>query len=121
MANKKTSYDIELAWELMDDIERAVWGTALALHIEDDDGGLGAADAAITRLRAVAELRADRPEPEYEAAIAGFHMEYEEFATWYGVAYRIRHHKSPAGREPPTSEQTKAAYERYAMGRSDFY
>jgi hypothetical protein len=118
---KKTSYEIELAWELMNSIEQAAWGTTLALHVEDEDGGLEAADAAVTRLRAVAELRSRRPEPEYEAAIAGFYMEYEEFAVWYSVAYRIRHHKSPAGYEPPTPEQTKAAYERYAMSRNDFY
>ena len=121
MANKKTSYDIELAWELMSNIERAVWGTTLTLHVEDDDGGLGAADAAVVRLREVADLRSPRPEPEYEAARAGFYMEYEEFAVWYGVAYRIRHYKSRARWVLPTPEQTKAAYERYAMSRNDFY
>lgn len=118
---KKTSYEVELAWELMNNIEQAVWGTTLALHVEDDDGGLGAADAAVVRLREVTDLRSRRPEPEYEAARADFHMEFEEFSVWYRVAYRIRHHKSPTGYELPTPEQTKAAYERYAMSRNDFY
>lgn len=117
---KKAPYKIELAWGAMSDLERALWGTTLALHLQDEDGGIEAADAAVARLRIVTESRSRLPEPEDEAAMAGFHMEYEEFSAWYSVAYRVRH-CSPDKCELPTAEQTRAAYERYAWGRCEYY
>lgn len=113
--------DPELAWEMMSNIEKAVWGTTLALHAGDEDAGQGAADAALVKLRDMAGLRSRHPEPEYEAAKANIPMEYEEFAVWYSVAYRIWHDKSAGGAEPPTSDETKGAYGRYQMCRCDFY
>jgi hypothetical protein len=111
---------IELTWCSMTPMEKALWGTAVALNSQDTDGGLAAADAAITKLRSFAGVRSHRPEPEYEAARANVYMEYEEFATWYAVEFRIRHtfdrdHRSPS------PDEVKAAYERYARGRYDFY
>ncbi len=111
---------IELTWCSMTPMEKALWGTAVALNSQDTDGGLAAADAAITKLRSFAGVRSHRPEPEYEAARANVYVEYEEFATWYAVEFRIRHtfdrdHRSPS------PDEVKAAYERYARGRCDFY
>lgn len=109
-------YLIELSWQFMTPMERALWTTTLALRSTDDDAGLGAADAAVLRLRAIAEIRSRRIEPEYEAAIAAVHMEFEDFAVWYPLEYRIRHRFDRDYKEL-TSSGIEAAYKRYATSR----
>lgn len=113
-------YEMEIIWSLMTPMEQSLWGTVLALHIGDEDGGLDTADAAVTRLRELADVRSHQPEPEYEAARANCFMELSEFSAWYPIAYRIRH---PSGREyrVPSEVEVKEAYERYARCRCDYY
>lgn len=117
---KTSTVASEYAWALMTSMEQALYGTMLALHAEQIDGGLEAADAAIAKLRTVAGVRSRLPEPEYEAARSGLNIEYEEFAIWYPIQYRIRH-GFDQGYKPPTSEQTKEAFERFNFSRCDFY
>ena len=97
-------YEIELNWQFMRPVEQAVWGTLLALHLHDDDGGLGAADAGLLRLRSLSVTRARRPEPEEEAAHLNIHMDFEEFVGWYPIAYKMMHkrEKGLSGTEPTT-------------------
>lgn len=112
--------DIEIAWELMTPMESALWGTALALHAADADGGLGAADEVLARLRHLAGIRSRRPNPEDEAAASNVYLTYDEFAPWYTVAYRIRGCHESAYR-PPTRDQVAEAYKRYSFSRGSFY
>lgn len=120
MTDDTTPFLSELAWELMTPMEQAVWGTSVALNAQDSDGGLGAADAAIVKLRSVSGVRSRRPEPEIEAARVGDYIEFEDFAIWYLIEYRNRHCSDP-DYVPPTQEQTKGAYERFFKGRDGFY
>lgn len=113
-------WELELAWGLMTPMEQALYGTTFALHGMSVEGGLAAADAVITKLRAVSGQRSRLPEPEYEAARAGLNIEYEEFAVWYPVQYRIRHGRE-RGYKPRTPEETQEAYRRYGFGCSDYY
>jgi len=119
MVNKDI-FEIELSWEFMTPMEKALWITTLALHSRDPDAGMGAADAAVTRLRSVAEVRSHRPEPDEEAARAGIQMEFDEFAVWYPLEYRIRHRFDRNYKElnPGTIRE---AYDRYARNRVDLY
>jgi hypothetical protein len=109
-------YERYVVWELMNPIERALWGTVLALHINEPDGGLKTADAAVEKLRSTGEIRSHRPEPEYEAARAGFDIEFEAFAAWYPVECLIRHGAEPNYRSP-TFKEIEEAYDRFQMGR----
>jgi hypothetical protein len=86
-------------------------GTTFALHGMSVEGGLAAADAVITKLRAISGQRSRLPEPEYEAARAGLNIEYDEFAVCYSVQYRIRHGRE-RGYKPRTPEETQEAYQR---------
>ena len=112
-------YEIELEWELMTPMEGALWGTTLALHATDADAGIAAANAALTKLRQIADARPERPEPEYEAAQLNVYISKEDFFPWYKVAHKIRY-----GREqdyqPVTLEQVSKAYEHYQFSRADF-
>lgn len=110
----------ELTWEFMTSMEQALYGAVLASHLDDFDGGLVAADAAITKLRDVAGERSRLPEPEDEAARAGFYIGYEAFANWYPIQHEIRHGREP-GYQSPTTEQIQKAYESYEQSRNDFY
>lgn len=113
-------YEIELNWQFMQPMEQSVWATMLAMHGQDADGGLSAADAGVMRLRSIALTRARRPEPEREAARLNIYMEFEEFAGWYPVAYRMMHMRE-RGYSDPSLEQVKVAYDIYARGRTDYY
>lgn len=110
----------ELAWEFMTPMEQALYGAVLASHLDDFDSGLVAADAAIAKLREAGGERSRLPEPEEEAARAGFHIGHEAFANWYPVQHEIRHGHEP-GYQPPTQEHIQMAYERYEHSRNDFY
>src|SRR5215469_16366881 len=46
----------------MTPMESALWGTALALHAADVDGGLAFADTLVSKLRKLAGVRSHRPE-----------------------------------------------------------
>lgn len=116
----KNMFDVETAWELMLPMEQALWATTLAIHSNDLDAGLGAADAAVTRLRSMADIRSRRPEPEYELAQSNTYVEFEEFSVWYPLEYRMRHRRDRDYKEP-TAEQIRGAFERYGLSRSDFY
>ncbi|MFC5742887.1 hypothetical protein [Dyella tabacisoli] len=116
----KDIYEVLVSWQFMPPMEQSVWATTYVLHAEESDGGVGAADAAVLRLRSVNMTRSFRPEPEYEAARANLHMEAEEFAGWYPIAYRMRHGREPSYREP-SGQQISEAYERYGRGLCDYY
>jgi hypothetical protein len=101
-------------------MEQSVWATTFALHDRDPDGGVDAADAAVLRMRSIGLTRSFQPEPEYEAARANLHIEPDEFASWYLIAYRMRHGCKPNYREP-SAELIREAYERYNRGLCDYY
>lgn len=109
-----------MAWELMTPMEKSLWGIVLASHLNDVKGGLEIADAAIESLRSAGVTRSHRPEPEYEAAIAGFHIDFETFVPWYRTECLIRRGKKP-GYRPPTTKQIEEAYERFERGKCDYY
>jgi hypothetical protein len=113
-------YERYMAWEMMTSMEKALWGTVLALHLSDADSGLKVADAAIEKLRSIGVARSHRPEPEVELARAGFHVELDTFAAWYRVEHQIRHRRQPLY-QPPTTKQIEEAFERYERGRCDYY
>jgi hypothetical protein len=111
----------QLVWMLMNDMERAVWATAFVLGENAGLDGEQSADSAVERLRSLNGVgRSTRPEPEYEAAHAGFHIEWIDFDVWYRIELLIRH-----GNEPcfhlPTDYESAEAYERFQRGRGDFY
>ena len=111
----------ELVWLLMNDMERAVWATAFVLGENSGLDGAQSADHAVERLRSLNGVgRSTRPEPEYEAARAGFHIERTDFDVWYRTALLIRHGNEPYFHQP-TDDECAEAYERFQWGRSDFY
>lgn len=112
--------EIELGWYLMTPMEQSLWGLSMALHNQDQDAGLGAADTALARLRSVTDARSRRPEPESEAARSNIVIPFEQFAAWYPVAYRLRHRLDRDYQEP-SDEQIRTAYERYDRGLCDYY
>jgi hypothetical protein len=109
-----------MAWELMTPMEKSLWGTILAGHLDDIKSGLEIADAAIESLRSFGVTRSHRPEPEYEAAIAGARIEFETFVPWYRTEHLIRRGRKP-GYRPPTAKQVEEAYERFERGKTDYY
>ena len=119
MASKDV-YEIELTWQFMAPMEQSVWATTLALRALEADGGVSAADAGVLRLRSLGVTRAHRPEPEHEVARSNVYIEFDEFAGWYPVAYRLMHGKE-RGYQEPNDEQVKNAYEAYARSRTDYY
>ena len=84
------------------------------------DGGVDAADAAVLKMRSIGLTRSFQPEPENEAARVNLHIEPDEFAGWYPIAYRMRHGHKPHYEEP-SAEQIRDAYERYNRGLCDYY
>lgn len=112
--------EIEIVWELMTPMESALWGTTIALHMADADGGLAAADAALIKFRLLYELGSRRSNPEVEAAASNVYLTYDEFAPWYTVAHRIHCRREPAYK-PPTRDQVDEAYKRYSLSRDSFY
>lgn len=119
MADKDV-YEVLVSWQFMPPMEQAIWATTLALHAQEPDGGVGEADASVLRLRSIGLTRSFQPEPEFEAARANLHIEYDEFIGWYPIAYRMRHGRE-RGYETPSIEQIKDAYERYGRGLCDYY
>lgn len=109
-----------LPWSSLSERERAVWGAVFAQRTGDAAAGVRAADAAVRELRALSLDAETGQDPEYEAARAGFQWEFEEFAPWYRVAWRLRHGHRRTYREP-TLDDIRAAYDRFQQGRSDFY
>jgi len=75
----------------------------------------------VEQLRAVdGTWRFSRPEPEYEAARAGQHIERVDFDVLYRIASMVRHGREPSYCEP-TKDECAEAYDRFQWGRSDFY
>lgn len=118
--SKAKFYEVEFQWHAMTPMEQALWGTTVALHSQDTDGGIGAADEVISKIRSLAGVRSHRLEPEYEAAKANMTMDYETFATWYPVERRIRRCAEPRY-EAPTADEIRAAYVRFCESRSDYF
>ena len=111
----------EWSWLKMTEMEQMVWATAFALAVNSPSGGAQSADQAVERLRILGtEGRSAHPEPEYEAARAGHHIERSDFDIWYRVATLIRHGNERSFREP-TQDDCAKAYERFQLGRNDFY
>jgi hypothetical protein len=118
--SKDKYYEVELQWFAMTPVEQSLWGTTVALHTQDADGGIGAADEAITKIRSLAGVRSHRLAPEYEAAKANITMEYEAFAVWYPIEHKIRLCREPRYRAP-TVDEVRAAYVRFCESRSDYF
>lgn len=104
----------------MTPMESALWGTTLALHATDTDGGLGAADDALIRLSGLYNVRSRRPTPDEEVAELNAQLTYDEFVPWYTVAHRIYHRRDPAYKAP-TSKQIDEIYKRYSLNQGCFY
>ena len=121
--NEKSPQERYLEWSFMTPMEQALWGTTIALNSLHPDGGVGSADALLLKLRSLSVTRGVQLEPEFQAAKANEHIEYDDFAVWYPIAHRLQHRYDPSPRdyEPMAPEAIKAAYERYAWGRSDYW
>lgn len=108
-------------WELMDHLERAVWGTRFALHLDSEGATIAAnlADQAVMAVREAAPLRNPPLEPESRAARIGIAIELEPFAIWYRVELALA---AGLGRPAPvvTDDDVAHAFERYRRGRNDF-
>jgi hypothetical protein len=107
-----------LPWARLSERERLVWAAAFAQVDGDPAGAARRADETVRRLRTLGLDPDTALDPEYEAARAGFHFEFEEFEPWYRVAWRIRH---PTSFHRPTQEEIREAYDRFQQGRGDFY
>lgn len=118
--DRKDSNEVLMSWMFMGPMEQAVWATTFALHAQDADAGIEAADAAVLRMRSTGATRSFRPEPEFEAARSNINIERDEFGGWYRVAYRIRHGKE-RGYAEPSDQQIDEAFERYERGLCDYY
>lgn len=109
-----------LPWTSLSDREKGVWSAVFANNSSEALAGARAADEAVSRLRALNLDSQPGMDPEYEAARAGYHMEFEEFAPWYRIAWLLRHGNERSFRDQ-TVEEVREAYERFQRGRSDFY
>jgi hypothetical protein len=109
-----------LPWARLSERERLVWAVAFGQGAEDPADAAHSADAAVRRLRALVLDPDTALDPEYEAARAGFHFEFEEFEPWYRVAWRLRHGHATSF-HAPTREEIREAYDRFQQGRGDFY
>lgn len=118
--DRNDSNEVLMSWMFMGPMEQAVWATTFALHAQDPDEGMDAADTAVLRMRSMGATRSYRPEPEFEAARSNVNIERDEFGVWYRIAYRMRHgHES--GYSERTSQQIDDAFERYERGLCDYY
>jgi hypothetical protein len=109
-----------LPWSRLSERERQVWSTAFALGGENPAAAATQADAAVRRLRTLMLDQDSALDPEYEAARAGFHFEFDEFAPWYRVAWRLRHGHDVSF-HAPNLDEIRDAYERFQASRGDFY
>jgi hypothetical protein len=117
---RDTSVPPFLPWARLSDRERLVWCVAFAQVGADAAEAARHADATVGRLRALQLDQDTALDPEYEAARAGFHFEFEEFEPWYRVAWRLRHGHATSF-HAPTREEIREAYDRFLQGRGDFY
>lgn len=108
-----------LPWARLSERERLVWGAAFAQGGGDPGEAARQADTTVGRLRALGLDQDTALDPEYEAARAGFHFEFEEFEPWYRVAWRLRHGHATSF-HAPAQEEIREAYDRFLQGRSDF-
>lgn len=108
-------------WQLMDHLERAIWGTrfALLLDVEGATVASNRADEAVMAVREAAPLRHPPDEPESRAARIGIAIDPDAFAAWYRVELALR---AGLGRPRPvvTDDDVAGAFERYRRGRNDF-
>ena len=109
-----------LPWSRLSERERQVWSAAFAQGGPDAVAAAVAADATVRRLRALMLDQDNVMDPEYEAARAGFHFEFDEFEPWYRVAWRIRH-AHDVSFHAPTLDEIRDAYDRFQAGRGEFY
>ena len=108
-----------LPWVELSDRERCVWCAAFASGGADPATAAQAADACVRRLRTLSLDGPQALEPEYEMARVGYHWEFEEFAPWYRVAWRLRHGHA-LSYHVPTLDEIREAYDRFLACRSDF-
>lgn len=118
--DRNDSNEVLVSWMFMGPMEQAVWATTFALHAQDANAGMDAADAAVLRMRSTGATRSLRPEPEFEAARANVNIERDEFGVWYRVAYRMRHFLE-TGYAERNDQQIDDAFERYERGLCDYY
>lgn len=78
-----------------------------------------AADCFVVAMRALS-VESAPDGPEYDAAPEQVGLEREQFDPWYRVQYQIQF-VGRARTRVPTDAQCAEAFERYAMGRADFY
>lgn len=109
-----------LRWHQMGEREKLVWAVTFAQRSRQGLQAALKADRAVERLRSLSIDESPVMEPEYQAARAGFHLDPDEFAAWYRVAFRLMYGRAFSYRDPTPAESEKA-YERYQMSICDFY
>ena len=107
-------------WSSLTDREKGVWTATFARQSTEAPDAARAADQAVARLRGLELDAQPAMDPEYEAARAGYNLEFDEFAPWYRVAMLHRHGHRRSFRAPALHE-VREAYERFQRGRGDFY
>jgi len=117
--NKSFDYS-EFQWEMLSSMERVVWAVAFASVDGPPKAAVRRADHMLDKLRMVGTRRANRLDPEIEAARANVEIPRHEFDMWYRTCMRIRH---PNGRRftAPTDQECEAAYHRFMQGRDSYY
>lgn len=106
-------------WVRLNERERLVWAAVFAHSISNVQAAVEKADAAVLQLRSLDLDQTPTMDPEHEAARAGFHLEFDEFAAWYRVAWLFRH-GNEASYCAPTAGDLETAYENFLRGRSEF-
>ena len=109
-----------LPWSRLSERERQVWSAVFAQGGLDAETAAMQAEAAVRRLHALNLDRDTAMDPEYEAARAGYHFEFEEFEPWYRIAWRLRHGHDVSF-HAPSRDEIREAYDRFQAGRGEFY
>lgn len=106
-------------WSALSEREKGVWSVIFASKCDKPLVAARSADAAVNELRKLELDNLHGMDPEFEAARAGFHWEFDEFAPWYRVAWQLRH-GSRRSFKVPTLDEIKEAYARFQQCRCDF-
>lgn len=101
-------------------MEKVVWAVAFASENGSPRASVRSADHMLEKLRAIGSQRGTRLDPEIEAARANIEIPRADFDVWYRTALRIRLGNGRQFKEPQEQDY-EAAYERFMLGRTDYY